>query len=70
MREKKTKGSQFLPMVPHPCADMHRTHEETLRELKTMLSGHESTFLDPWIIVGCSHNLNEGKHILPVYNNM
>ena len=41
---RKTKGSQFLPMVPHPCAFMHRTQKETPREVQTMLLGHESTF--------------------------
>ena len=41
---RKTKGSQFLPMVPHPCAFMHRTQKETLREVQTMLLGHGSTF--------------------------
>ena len=55
-RERKTKGSQFLPMVSHPCADTHRTWEENLREMQTMFLDHESTFYFHDSMLGsCSH---------------
>ena len=39
LSENKLKGSKLLPVVTHPCADTHRTGDEILKELGSMIEG-------------------------------